>query len=180
MKRLTLAKNWRSDEAMKRLTLHRIASSLHRFIASLLHRFIASLLHRFIASSLHRYCCPALLLEGLQYSSLLFFIGRKIRDYCYTFCGQFCTHFTCFCFWSLLQHITDSVLSVERLFLYSKYSNKFHPTSGNTLNAKCYLINNCFFLVNVIKTIIKNNFFYNSLLSKFNKTKSILTIFINN
>jgi hypothetical protein len=40
---------------MKRLTLHRIASSLHRFIASLLHRFIASLLHRFIASSLHRF-----------------------------------------------------------------------------------------------------------------------------
>jgi hypothetical protein len=30
MKRLTLAK----IEAMKRLTLHRIASSLHRFIAS--------------------------------------------------------------------------------------------------------------------------------------------------
>jgi hypothetical protein len=27
---------------MKRLTLHRLASSLHRFIASSLHRFIAS------------------------------------------------------------------------------------------------------------------------------------------
>jgi hypothetical protein len=32
MKRLTLNKK-RSDEAMKRLTLHRLASSLHRFIA---------------------------------------------------------------------------------------------------------------------------------------------------
>jgi hypothetical protein len=31
MKRLTLT---RKSEAMKRLTLHRIASSLHRFIAS--------------------------------------------------------------------------------------------------------------------------------------------------
>jgi hypothetical protein len=48
MKRLMLAK----IEAMKLLTLHRIASSLHRFIASSLHRFIAS--------SLHCYCCPAL------------------------------------------------------------------------------------------------------------------------
>jgi hypothetical protein len=28
---------------MKHLTLHRIASSLHRFIASSLHRFIASI-----------------------------------------------------------------------------------------------------------------------------------------
>ncbi len=32
MKRLALRRN-RSDEAMKRLTLHRLASSLHRFIA---------------------------------------------------------------------------------------------------------------------------------------------------
>jgi hypothetical protein len=30
---------------MKRLTLHRLASLLHRFIASSLHRFIASSLH---------------------------------------------------------------------------------------------------------------------------------------
>jgi hypothetical protein len=40
-------------EAMKHLTLHRIAS--------LLLHFIASSLHRFITSSLNRFCCPALL-----------------------------------------------------------------------------------------------------------------------
>jgi hypothetical protein len=61
---------------MKRLTLHRIASS-HRFIASLhriasSHRFIASLhriasSHRFIASLLHRFCCPALVVPVLYY-----------------------------------------------------------------------------------------------------------------
>jgi hypothetical protein len=48
-------------EAMKRLTLHHIASSLYRFIALSLYRFIVLLLHRFIASSL--YCFIALLLQ---------------------------------------------------------------------------------------------------------------------
>jgi hypothetical protein len=60
-------------EAMKYLSLHRIASSLycfivHRFIASSLHCFIASSLHRFIASSLHRFI--ALLLHRFSASSL--------------------------------------------------------------------------------------------------------------
>jgi hypothetical protein len=66
---------------MKRLTLHRIASSLHRFIAlslhrfiaSLLHRFIASSLHRFIASSLHRFYCPALIITPHLITSKLLY-----------------------------------------------------------------------------------------------------------
>jgi hypothetical protein len=48
----------------KKLKLHHITSSLHRFIASSLYRFIASSLYRFIASSLYRFIASSLLVPS--------------------------------------------------------------------------------------------------------------------